>query len=157
MGPFVLRPKIEIHGRNQRAQTIVLQISQEHPHPRSYNILPGVSRHGTGGFFGLNPTCKTFVSLKFGDMAEMQPRYRHFVRRTLEQMGVSCVYESCTNHRPQSSEAKVFGLYQKSDPNFLESAGLRADPSAPPPPHSHRFLARIPEPQSRVPNLAHLP
>jgi len=72
-------------------------------------------------------------------------------------MGISCAYESCTNHRPQRSDAKVLGLYQKSDPDFLESAGLRADPSAPPPPHSHKILARIPEPQSRVPNLAHLP
>ena len=34
-------------------------------------------------------------------------------------MGVSCVYESCTNHRPQSREAQNFGLYQKFDPSFI--------------------------------------
>ena len=36
-------------------------------------------------------------------------------RRTLEQMGVSCVCESCTNHSPQISEAKISA---KSRPNF---------------------------------------
>jgi hypothetical protein len=34
-------------------------------------------------------------------------------------MGVSCVYESCSNHRPQSREAQNFGLYQKFDPSFI--------------------------------------
>ena len=37
------------------------------------------------------------------------------IRRTLEQMGVSCVCESCTNHSPQISEAKISA---NSRPNF---------------------------------------
>ena len=38
------------------------------------------------------------------------------IRRTLVQMGVSCVYESCTNHRPLSSETKVSALIGNRTP-----------------------------------------
>ena len=66
-------------------------------------------------------------------------------------MGVSCVYESCSNHRPQSREA------QKFDPCFISwnQQSPEQSPSAAAP-SLHRFLARIPEPQIRVPNSAHL-
>jgi hypothetical protein len=76
--------------------------------------------------------------------------------RTLEQMGVSCVYESCINHRPQSREAQNFGLYQKFDPGFPGISIAQTTPLSAAAPSLHRFLAHIPEPQIRVPNSAHL-
>jgi len=61
-----------------------------------------------------------------------------------EQIGVSCVYESCTNHRPQSREAQSFGLYQKFDPSFIswnqqspDHATQRRRPLAAQVPRSH--------------------
>jgi hypothetical protein len=67
------------------------------------------------------------------------------------------VYESCTNHRPQSREAQNFGLYQKIYPFF--SPGIsraQTTPLSAAAPSLSRFLAHIPEPQIRVPNSAHL-
>jgi hypothetical protein len=66
------------------------------------------------------------------------------IRRALEQMGVPCVYKSCTNHRPQSREAQNFGLDQKFDPGFIswnqqspDHANQRRRPLAAQVPRSH--------------------
>jgi len=71
-------------------------------------------------------------------------------------MGVSCVYESYTNHRPQSREAQNFGLYQKFDPGVPGISRAQTTPLSAAAPSLHRFLDQIPEPQIRVPNSAHL-
>ena len=78
------------------------------------------------------------------------------IRRTLEQMGVLWVYESCTNHRSQSREAQIFGLYQKFDPGFPGISRAQTTPLSAAAPSLHRFLAHNSEPQIRVPNSAQL-
>ena len=48
------------------------------------------------------------MALSLKSMPSYEPVFLHLgIRQTLEQMGVSCVYESCTNHSPQISEAKI--------------------------------------------------
>ena len=72
-------------------------------------------------------------------------------------MGVSCVYESCTNHRPQSKEAQKFRPLSETRPFFSGISSAQTTSLSAAAPSLHRFLAHIPEPQIRVPNSEHLP
>jgi hypothetical protein len=99
------------------------------------------------------PVSKNFFAAIFNSNC----RDEIMIRRTLEQMGVSCVYESCTSHRPQSREAQNFRPLSEIRPVFPGISSAQTTPLSAAAPSLHRFLAHIPEPQFRVPNSAHLP